>query len=72
MQIRDHLFAISVHFGILICIGILVMATSCGEPEPPPVEPDLVRDFFDEVKDGFDEAGAETVIIITVVVISRH
>jgi len=67
VRIREHIFALSIHVGIILCIGILVTATSCGEPEPPPVEPDPVSDFFDNLQDGLDDAGAETVIVMTVI-----
>lgn len=64
VQIRDHIFAVSVHIGIIICIGILVLVTSCGKPEPPPADPDPVADFFKEIQSSFDEVTAETVIVI--------
>jgi len=66
VRIRDHIFAVSVHIGIIICIGILVLVTSCGKPEPPAGEPDPVADFFREMQSSFDEITAETVIVIGV------
>ena len=65
LHLRDHLFAITVHGGILLAIFILVLATSCKE-EPPPPEPDPVGDFFEELMDALDLDGAESISVIAV------
>jgi len=65
LHLRDHLFAITVHGGILLAIFILVIATSCKE-EPPPPEPDPVGDFFEELMDALDLDGAESISVIAV------
>ena len=65
LHLRDHLFAITVHGGILLAIFLLVLATSCKE-EPPPPEPDPVGDFFEELMDALDLDGAESISVIAV------
>jgi len=65
VNLREHFIAISIHGGILLAICVLILATSCEkQPEPPP--PDPVGDFFGEVQDGLDDAGVETITLITV------
>jgi len=65
LHLRDHLFAITVHGGILLAIFILVVATSC-EKEPPPPEPDPVGDFFDDLMEALDMEAIESISIIAV------
>ncbi len=65
LKLREHIFPFTVHGTILLIIAILLIATSCQkEPEPP--EPDPVGDFFEELQDGLDDAGAESVTVIAV------
>ncbi len=66
MQLRDHIFALSIHGGILLAICILVLVTSCGSEPPPPPEPDPVTTYFKDLQIGLDETGAETVTVIAV------
>jgi hypothetical protein len=65
LHLRDHLFAITVHGGILLAIFFLVIATSC-QKEPPPPEPDPVGDFFEQMMDALDMEGVESISVIAV------
>ena len=65
LQIRNHLFALMVHGGILLAIFILVTATSCQQAAPPP-EPDPAGDFFKALMEALDMEGAESVAVIAV------
>lgn len=65
LRLRDHLFAILVHGGILAVIAVLVLTTSCGQ-KAKPLELSPAELFFRDISDALDKAGAETVTVIQV------
>jgi len=66
VKLREHLFALTVHGGILIAIAILITATSCQPEEPPPAEPNPVGDFFNAMQAVMDDNAVESVTVIAV------
>lgn len=66
VKLKDSIFALMVHGGILLAILCLVSFSSCQDPPPPPREPDPVGDFFDDLQDGLDDSSADTITVIGV------
>ncbi|MCK4721406.1 hypothetical protein KAU08_12125 [bacterium] len=66
MKLKESIFALMVHGGILLAILCLVSFSSCQDPPPPPREPDPVGDFFDDLQDGLDDSAADTITVIGV------
>jgi hypothetical protein len=63
LKLRDHLFAILVHGGILAVIAVVVLMTSCQQKPP---DPDPAQLFFRGVKDALNKASLDKVTVIQV------
>jgi len=64
VKLRDNLFALIVHAGILVIIAVVILLTSCQKEAT--TEPNPAELFFKEMKKALDTASIQSVTILQV------
>ena len=64
MKLRDHIFAVLIHGGILAVIAVVVLTTSCQKEKAPDPEPAQI--FFRDIKDALNKASLDKITVIQV------
>lgn len=65
MNLREHIFAILIHGGILAVIAALVLVTSC-QGKPTEAKPDPTKAFFKDIQHALDKVSADTITVIQI------